>query len=404
MCFLEYRTRRVRCPDHGVLVESVPWARHGSRFTRDFEDWVACLAVRCTASAVAELARVEWHTVGGICRSVAYRNGAIADARTVDRAFILGGIAILGEGVEEELSARIESFAPQSGEMKARTVLGGSDDFARVLRRKETTLFLESLDRPGIAVHYHTQDNLYYATVDIVDSVISVSGHEHMFAVQRQLKNALYLCASADPVGFLEGLAAFGFPNVPPEKVRSFCEFIEGSLLDYLETHSESLSVEDALFIETLRQMMRASSRNGLLALLKDNPPGTLVEGFSGHYQQVCFLFPEATHCFDEETRVSMDIVGGDNYDFVDSESNRFIQLSDVWVRLLSRCFRFLDRWADNRNQDVFAYNPVALENLKTIRRLIGRSAELNPALVSSLEADCILRKRAEAFDALCGS
>ena len=70
MCFLEYRTRRVVCPDHGVLVESVPWARHRSRFTRDFEDWVACLAVRCTASAVTELARIEWHTVGGICARV----------------------------------------------------------------------------------------------------------------------------------------------------------------------------------------------------------------------------------------------------------------------------------------------------------------------------------------------
>lgn len=70
MCFLEYRTRRVRCPDHGVLVESVPWARHRARFTRDFEDWVACLAVRCTASAVTGLARIEWHTVGGICERV----------------------------------------------------------------------------------------------------------------------------------------------------------------------------------------------------------------------------------------------------------------------------------------------------------------------------------------------
>ncbi len=70
VCFLEYKTRRVRCPEHGVLVESVPWARHKSRFTRDFEDWVACLAVRCTASAVTELARIEWHTVGAVCARV----------------------------------------------------------------------------------------------------------------------------------------------------------------------------------------------------------------------------------------------------------------------------------------------------------------------------------------------
>ena len=64
-CYLEYAPCRVRCPEHGVRTEAVPWARHGARFTRDFEDWVAWLAVRCTASAVSELARVEWHSVGG---------------------------------------------------------------------------------------------------------------------------------------------------------------------------------------------------------------------------------------------------------------------------------------------------------------------------------------------------
>lgn len=336
-------------------------------------------------------------------RSIVYKNGAIADARTVERVFILGGIAILSEGAEDELSARVEPLVPRNGEMKAKTVLGGSNDFARVLRRRETTLFLESLDQPGIAVHYHSQDNLYYAIVDIVDSMIAVSGHEHMLAFHRGLKNALYLSARTDPVDFLENLATFGFPNVPSGKVRPFCKFIEKSLLDYLEPHSESLSFEDGFFIETLQQMARTSSRSESLVLLKGNPSDTLVEGFSGHYQQVCLLFPKAFHCFDVETHVSMDIVDGDNYEFENSRSNLFIQLSDVWVGLLSRCFKFLDKWADDRNPDVFAYSPIALENLKTIRRLIDRSANLHPALVSSLEADCVLGKRFEAFDALCG-
>jgi transposase len=69
-CYLEYQPVRVRCPEHGVHVESVPWARHKARFTRDFEDWVAWLCVHCTISAVSELARVEWHSVGGICKRV----------------------------------------------------------------------------------------------------------------------------------------------------------------------------------------------------------------------------------------------------------------------------------------------------------------------------------------------
>lgn len=70
MCFLEYQAVRVRCPEHGVRVEAVPWARHGSRFTRGFEDRVAWMAVHCTASAVAAECRVEWHSVGGICARV----------------------------------------------------------------------------------------------------------------------------------------------------------------------------------------------------------------------------------------------------------------------------------------------------------------------------------------------
>ena len=36
--FLQYRTIRVACPEHGVVVASVPWARPGSRFTTAFED------------------------------------------------------------------------------------------------------------------------------------------------------------------------------------------------------------------------------------------------------------------------------------------------------------------------------------------------------------------------------
>ena len=69
-CFLEYRTVRVECPEHGVRVEAVPWARHKARFTRDFEDRVAWMAVHCTSSAVSAECRIEWHTVGDICARV----------------------------------------------------------------------------------------------------------------------------------------------------------------------------------------------------------------------------------------------------------------------------------------------------------------------------------------------
>jgi len=69
--YVEAEAPRVVCRRHGVVVCAVPWARHKSRFTRAFEDQVAWLAVNCSRSAVAELMRIAWRTVGGICERVA---------------------------------------------------------------------------------------------------------------------------------------------------------------------------------------------------------------------------------------------------------------------------------------------------------------------------------------------
>jgi transposase len=69
--FVEAESPRVTCRRHGVVVCAVPWARHDSRFTRAFEDQLAWLAVNTSKSAVAELMRVAWRTVGGVIERVA---------------------------------------------------------------------------------------------------------------------------------------------------------------------------------------------------------------------------------------------------------------------------------------------------------------------------------------------
>jgi transposase len=69
--YVEADAPRASCREHGVVVCAVPWARHRSRFTRAFEDQAAWLAVHCSKSAVAQLMRISWRTVGGICERVA---------------------------------------------------------------------------------------------------------------------------------------------------------------------------------------------------------------------------------------------------------------------------------------------------------------------------------------------
>jgi len=68
--YLEADAPRVRCAEHGVIVAQVPWARHRARHTSAFEDQCAWLAAHCSRSAVEELLRVAWRTVGTIVTRV----------------------------------------------------------------------------------------------------------------------------------------------------------------------------------------------------------------------------------------------------------------------------------------------------------------------------------------------
>ena len=68
--FIEAEAPRVECRRHGVVVVRVRWARHESRFTRAFEQQVAWLATHCSKTAVCELMRIGWYTVGRIIERV----------------------------------------------------------------------------------------------------------------------------------------------------------------------------------------------------------------------------------------------------------------------------------------------------------------------------------------------
>jgi transposase len=68
--YIEAAAPRVKCPEHGVLVAKVPWARHDSDYTYDFETAVTWLTLHATAQDVAEYFRIKWDTVGSIARRV----------------------------------------------------------------------------------------------------------------------------------------------------------------------------------------------------------------------------------------------------------------------------------------------------------------------------------------------
>ena len=87
--FLEADAPRVKCPVHGVIVAAVPWARHDAGHSRAFDDMAAWLVRFTSKSAVGDLLRVAWRTVGAIVTRVM----ADADEAAGDR---LAGVRRIG--------------------------------------------------------------------------------------------------------------------------------------------------------------------------------------------------------------------------------------------------------------------------------------------------------------------
>lgn len=88
MFFLEADAPRVRCREHGVVVAAVPWARHDAGHTYAFDQQVAWLATQCSKSAITQLMRIAWRTVGAIITRVWASTAAEFDA--------LAGLARIG--------------------------------------------------------------------------------------------------------------------------------------------------------------------------------------------------------------------------------------------------------------------------------------------------------------------
>lgn len=71
--YICYRPQRIRCPEHGVLTEYIPWADGSSRFTREFNDEIAWMACRMSKTDIALYENINWRTVGSCVKAAQTR-------------------------------------------------------------------------------------------------------------------------------------------------------------------------------------------------------------------------------------------------------------------------------------------------------------------------------------------
>ena len=87
-CELVALAPRVDCPEHGVTVAAVAWARHDCAFTTAFDDLIAWEALASNKNAAADRYELSWRAVDNMCDRVV--------AEALDRTDMLADLTAIG--------------------------------------------------------------------------------------------------------------------------------------------------------------------------------------------------------------------------------------------------------------------------------------------------------------------
>lgn len=292
--------------------------------------------------------------------------------------FVLGGL--VHEGSAPDTQPLIDSFKLQRSvkEVKFKHITKG--DFLECLKSQKLNSFLKFIKSSKLYVHYSSTNILYWSIVDIVDSAVAHSEASQKLGIQfsNKMKDALYKLSRLEIESIIVLFHRFEYPNIKKDSILSFIEALSDLFVDYLD------DMEFHFGLESLRQILKEAKKKGSLPFVMDEEDYLLIKDFSHFYLRPVYLFKNSTHIFDNEDSIS-ELMGGykiidgseviNNYSFVDSQSSRLTQLSDVLVGLLGKLSSYLNTNSrDKIRSDFLLLNSIQTENIDLLLDLIDKS------------------------------
>ncbi|ASO06892.1 DUF3800 domain-containing protein [Arenibacter algicola] len=305
--------------------------------------------------------------------------------------FVLGGL--LHQGAVPDVQPLIDSFKLQktAKEVKFKHIAFG--DFLDCLKSQKLNLFFRFLKDSNLYVHYSSLNILYWSVVDIVDSAIMNSETAMRLGpgFDSRLKNDLYKLCRLEIDAVIQLFYAFEYPNVKPVKIGDFIEALSNVFEAYLPLP------EFHFGLESLRQILKESKKNGKLAFVMDEEDYVLLADLTHFYLRPIYSFKNSTHIFDNEDSIR-EALGGyrmldngvefQNYSFVDSQENQLTQLSDIFIGFMGKYTNYRNtRTMEEIKADIDSFSALQLENLKLFIDIINKSDQKNPAFLHATDS-----------------
>jgi hypothetical protein len=303
--------------------------------------------------------------------------------------FVIGGIALQeGQALPDITSLRKAlGMQDNASEIKFKHVANG--DFEAALASRKMACFLAFLTEHRLAIHYSSNNIIYWSIVDIVDSIIASKRFEAFSHARREMKNELYRIACLDKPAFLNLMRRHGYPSIQSGMAGTFIADVEA----FLNMHSPSV---ENLPTGMLKDMIRKAKGLTELPFLEENNPDVLIGSFRSFFTMPILLFENAIHVFDREIQVekSLNAEGfrrraqGIDYRFSDSKADPGIQLADVVVGLIGK---YQDYVEDHRLPELLArkkgWSDTQTRTFNLLRGLIDYSDDVSNAFIHRITA-----------------
>ncbi|SHL06232.1 hypothetical protein SAMN05720487_107101 [Fibrobacter sp. UWT2] len=337
----------------------------------------------------------------GNCRKFRLaKGGSFNNTNALSHYFILGGLAF--DSKEDAQSCNPQSFinslhlGTNFSELKSNMLCPADWAFENFIKHDRVSKLISWIYNSKACIHYSVENNLYFALVDIVDSL----NLKAMYEYHLLLKDALYRAAKQHLDEFAEFLSNYDFPDI--SKTELFWKNLTYLLDDFAQ--NDSILANDSWFT-ILRSMVRDNARHPAQqenTLITNNEKYELQDSYLPFYQRHCYTFLYSYHNFDEEKTIisQMKLFPFENYQFLDSKNEPLIQVSDCFVSTLSKILFFFDSKSLN---EIEIYSKVmdakSKENYRKLFDVIMRSQKKSPFLTHSANAVSVMEDHAQKWE-----
>lgn len=143
-----------------------------------------------------------------------------------------------------------------------------------------------------------------------------------------------------------------------------------------------------------LASMLARAAKSDELIFLHDNDDYIMQENYAEFYIDPIRKYQKSTHIFDEEMTVQEIVKNqiaqgenmADNFKFVKSETDIFVQLSDIVAGIFGKMFKYINSTNINqRRKDVENLSKLQVDNILLIDKLRMGANQENPGFLCSI-------------------